>query len=232
MAELRQPNKSAGSLCPLLVTCHTSLAKNLLLLEQRASFVQRFPSHSSIYTSRVASPADLLDILLGKMLNNFQDLAPDFEYVFRDRHELGCFRLFDLPPELWIKICEFAVLPPTPLDITRAKQSKHQRELVKQPAITRVCKLLRQEALPLFYRNNKFEVFHWGRVACVRYWLKAIGSTNLKSMGQLEFHAKFSPEFWIEKFDEIEIPVKVEVAEDQSQATRIRNFQSMVVTFL
>lgn len=165
------------------------------------------------------------------MLNNFENLAPEFENVFRAPHELKPFRLFDLPPELWIKVCEFAVTRSAPLDITRAKQIEHQKEIVRQPPITRVCRLLRQEALPLFYRNA-FEIYHWGRVACTRYWLLAIGDKNLRSMGQLKFHAKFSTDFWTEKFSEIGITVKVEIAEDQSNARQTRNFQAMIVSFL
>lgn len=166
------------------------------------------------------------------MENNFQDLDESFEHVFGKPYdkENFRFRLFDLPPELWLRIIEYAVMKACPINPTKARNAKHQTHIVKQPSITRTCRLLRHESLPAFYRNNKFEVYHWGRVACIRDWLVAIRPANLQAMKTLTFHCKFDPDFWTEKFADIGLLVKIEVAEDQSKASG--SFHTLIVTFL
>lgn len=163
--------------------------------------------------------------------NDFQDLDEDFEYVFRYPQAQN-FRLFDLPTELWLRICELAVTRPSPIDITRARWANHQVQVVKQPAITRTCRVLRHEGLAFFYQNNTFEAHHWGGVACIRQWLLAIGKENLKSMGTFSFHARFEPGFWVQKFEEIGLHVKVELSEDQSGVKDRRRYQTLLITFL
>lgn len=168
------------------------------------------------------------------MLVEFQDLDEGFEYVFRGLHEKddAQFPLFKLPAELWLKVLEHAVTQPRTIDVTRAREPRHQAQIVKQPAITRTTRLLRKEALPLFYRCNDFEIYHWGGTACIRDWLLAIGPDNLKHMGTLTFHAKFEASFWKTKLTEIGIPANVTVAETQTSIKQRPDFQSLTVTFL
>jgi len=70
------------------------------------------------------------------------------------------FRLLDLPPELWIYIAELAVTDDDDAVVNLGLSRKADFVLseAKQPDITRVCKALRKEALPHFYRCNKFFV--------------------------------------------------------------------------
>ena len=51
-------------------------------------------------------------------------------------------------------------------------------------------------------------------------------------MGQLKFHAQFTPDFWTQKFNKLGIAAKVEMAKDQSNALRYMNFQAMIISFL
>lgn len=162
-----------------------------------------------------------------------QDLDEAFEDVFENEiyaKERFTFRLLDLPPELVIRIAQLAVIKPKIIDATLAPELKHQARILQQPAITRTCRMLRRESLLAFYRDNNFEAYHWAKHACVRQWLAAIGQANLCSMGSLTFHCKFDPDFWEQKFEEVGIKTKCEVAEDQSRAGR--RLRTLKVTFL
>ena len=85
-------------------------------------------------------------------------------------------RLFDLPPELWIRICRFAVVKGK-ITIRNSDDNKEVARAVAQPALTRTCKVLREEALKLFYAANEFsfcdksDTIHSG----LRFWLYALG---------------------------------------------------------
>ena len=160
------------------------------------------------------------------------NLDNDFEYIFKLPHERDefRFRLFDLPPELWLHICGLAVTKSNLINPTHAYKKKQQLQILKQPAITRTCRLLRQECLPVFYYNNEFEAYHWEKVDCIRDWLVAVGPSNRRAMGTLTFHCKFDAEFWTKKFADIGILVKIDVADDQSRA--FWNFKTLIVTFL
>ncbi|EMC93655.1 hypothetical protein BAUCODRAFT_37356 [Baudoinia panamericana UAMH 10762] len=120
------------------------------------------------------------------------------------------FRLLNLPAEIWTQIIALAVIYKDPITITRSSRVKDQQELVRQPAITRTCRVLRLEALPLFYRHNTFEGWHVHHVQCPRDWLVAIGDANRKAMGSFRFCAQFSASFWEGKFARMGVKVVVE----------------------
>lgn len=69
------------------------------------------------------------------------------------------FPLLDLPSELWIRICEFAVINKATIEIRDPHFGSSVCAATKQPAITRVSKAIRQESLPLFYKRNEFVIF-------------------------------------------------------------------------
>ena len=117
---------------------------------------------------------------------NLQLLDNSFEEIFAYDSTVRPFRLFDLHPELWLRICHEAVSYPKPINVTRAATTDDQANIVSQPPLTRTCKLLRTEALPMFYRNNTFEARHFCCIACPRQWSVAIGTANLKSYGQYQ----------------------------------------------
>lgn len=62
------------------------------------------------------------------------------------------FRLLDLPPELWSRICRLAVLDGAPSRILHLRGYVRRDDLKRQlqaPAITTVCHAIRTETLPL-----------------------------------------------------------------------------------
>lgn len=139
-----------------------------------------------------------------------ETLPPDFEDVFAPTCQ--SFRLLDLPTELWVHILAFCVEKSHTLDPTQARQGRHQARAVAQPAITKVSRLLRSEALPLFYRLNHFELQHLHDTPCTRDWMVAIGDANRRAMGSLIFHTSFEPEEWVGLFGKCGIEVTVEEA--------------------
>ena len=86
------------------------------------------------------------------MEGDFAILSPELEDVFKSSHELALqrhFRLLDLPPELWLRVLHLAVVYDLPIDPTKAHRLRDQEAIVKQPAILRTCRLLRQEGLSM-----------------------------------------------------------------------------------
>ena len=167
------------------------------------------------------------------MEGDFEHLGDDFEGVFDNPTYIRSqfkFRLLDLPPELMVRICQLAVVQTYTFDPTKAPLAKHQAKIVRQPAITRTCRLLRKESLRAFYRDNNFEAFHWAKKTCIRNWLTAIGVENLRAMRSLTFHCKFNTDFWETKFDEIGIKTKAEMADDQSKA--VGSLRTLRINFL
>lgn len=116
---------------------------------------------------------------------DFALLSDEFEDVFYTPHQIQLrtpFRLLDLPPELWLRICEFAVTKPTAIRVGKEPNPEDQMAVIRQPAITRTSRLLRVEALPMFYALNTFEMLHCFGVPCPRKWITAIGTTNRQRM--------------------------------------------------
>jgi len=113
------------------------------------------------------------------------------------------FRLLDLPNELLLPILDMAVTVSckgNPIRIHYAVRSKKSNvaspageikyrkgaHMLMQPAITRVCRLLRNEGLPMFYKQNTFYSWH-NRYSfrAVRRWLDDIGQVHASNMMQL-----------------------------------------------
>lgn len=65
--------------------------------------------------------------------------------------------LLDLPPELWANICKLVVQETRSIIL---KPGKHCPVVVRQPGITKVCRAIREESLPHFYRENQFCYLH------------------------------------------------------------------------
>ncbi|KAK1072287.1 hypothetical protein LTR74_002599 [Friedmanniomyces endolithicus] len=163
-------------------------------------------------------------------------LPSDFEHIFHGDHSPQTFPLFRLPPEIWLRICDLAVTTPNPINITKFPQRHDQVALVRQPPLTLACRLLRSEALPMFYRNNAFEARHFCQHACPRQWLVAIGREHLRAMGSFKLHTRMSDGFWQGCFERTGLKVKVEVTarEVRGQCPRHAHgrFQTLTVTFL
>lgn len=133
------------------------------------------------------------------MDEDFTLLPPDFEDAFISDYAIllrSPFRLFDLPPELWLRICAMAVIQAKPLQIGKEAYLRDSMAIVKQPAITRTCRLIRDETLPIFYSSNTFEMFHGYDVPCPRKFIVAIGDANRRRMKTLLMHSNCQKDFW------------------------------------
>lgn len=96
------------------------------------------------------------------------------------------FRLLELPPELWSRICRFAILDQPMVIIKGAAYPADVTQQVRQPSLTRVCRLLRKETLPVFYASVAFVILDsWADVEGVIEWLDRIGANNRRSLKQL-----------------------------------------------
>ncbi|KAK3104275.1 hypothetical protein LTR53_018552, partial [Teratosphaeriaceae sp. CCFEE 6253] len=146
-------------------------------------------------------------------------LPQSFEDVFRDEHGIKKFPLFQLPTELWLRVCELAVTFDRPINVTKSALVEQQVASVYQPAITRTCKLLRRETLPLFYRNNIFEARHFCEHACPRRWMVTIGLVNLRMMRTFRLHTRMSDTFWEGCFDRAGVKTTVEVTNANAKGT-------------
>ncbi|KAK5686346.1 hypothetical protein LTS10_002463 [Elasticomyces elasticus] len=84
-------------------------------------------------------------------------MAPKKGSVEMSQTALPAFRLLDLPPELFVHICRYAI--PADKKFVISRSNYNDGSMIMQPAITRVCKLLREELLPIFYTSNTF-IYH------------------------------------------------------------------------
>ncbi|KAK4623751.1 hypothetical protein CLAFUW4_05338 [Fulvia fulva] len=86
------------------------------------------------------------------------------------------FGLLDLAPEIWSTIGKLAVDDhPRPHELFHPYRG---RGAPHQPPITRVCRILRGELLPYFYRTWGSHMIHWGNAGSTGRWLRAIGVEN------------------------------------------------------
>ncbi|KAK6394999.1 hypothetical protein LTR65_001188 [Meristemomyces frigidus] len=86
------------------------------------------------------------------------------------------FRLLDLPPELWCRICEFAVTAEHPIVLDYHFNDRDLCNSIAQPPLARVNQQLRAETVMLFYDRNTFLVKDETTVApMLAKWLFAIG---------------------------------------------------------
>ncbi|KAK5744744.1 hypothetical protein LTR17_001820 [Elasticomyces elasticus] len=99
------------------------------------------------------------------------------------------FPLFKLPPELWLRIGKYVLGQTRKVLYQYSRESnKVWQKRTRQPAITRTCRDLRAELLPIFYQQYvscvfSFEMYSdWrGRAA----WLHAIGAVNRHSLSDV-----------------------------------------------
>ncbi|KAK5744748.1 hypothetical protein LTR17_001824 [Elasticomyces elasticus] len=83
------------------------------------------------------------------------------------KHEV--FRLLDLPDEIWARITRYAATSDQTLTLQPYSPS--------QPPIARVCRLLREEALPTFYSSTiyYYDCYSW-RDHHLLHWLRSVPS--------------------------------------------------------
>lgn len=97
-------------------------------------------------------------------------------------------RLLDLPPELRDLIYEYIVLKPKNTITMLPNFNCFASEVsAAQPALIRVNKQLRSEALPMFYNGNVFlaEVSDTIDLHTAKRWLTSIGEHNIRHLRRL-----------------------------------------------
>ncbi|KAK0278035.1 hypothetical protein LTR35_009357 [Friedmanniomyces endolithicus] len=112
------------------------------------------------------------------------------------------FPLFDLPPELWIRVCRFAVIRPTPTVLTAKLPARVFRAKVRQPPITRTCTTIRKETLSQFYAapfvyDDRSQHEAWELVS----WLKVLRAETRSNL--LDLVIESNQDDRIEYFDEL-----------------------------
>ncbi|GIZ37431.1 hypothetical protein CKM354_000087700 [Cercospora kikuchii] len=101
------------------------------------------------------------------------------------------FRLLDLPPEIVIRVLEFAVSidhkpkliydPPGRRSICGFYDTSF--ELYKQPAITKACHWLRNEGLSIFYSHNRFLMTATNdEINSLWMWMASLQAKHLKEI--------------------------------------------------
>lgn len=100
------------------------------------------------------------------------------------QHDELSFPLFDLPPELWIRCCQLAVINPGPITISGRDGNADVKASTSPPPITKTCRAIRAETLSFFYEANEFRFIDDGHrdVSGLMPWLHAIRSTHWPSV--------------------------------------------------
>ncbi|KAK4907355.1 galactokinase [Elasticomyces elasticus] len=103
------------------------------------------------------------------------------------------FRLLDLPPELQLRIYEFAVCNDEPIDITVGRQTKQPYMSPRaQPALARTCRSICVDALKFYYAGNMFEANYCQRErqpsAIAIQWLHSIGASSRGLISSLQLY--------------------------------------------
>lgn len=115
-------------------------------------------------------------------LNSFADLIKD----------VPTFRLIDLPPELWSRICRLAAKSEDLARVNLTTKTRYHMYMkaiqspVAPKSITLVCKAIREETLPVSYTTHF--VFrdpysaHSGRL--LRAWLRSVEPRHCRTLSQ------------------------------------------------
>jgi len=101
------------------------------------------------------------------------------------------FRLLDLPLELWLRICQVAIVQPTPVTLSTSQPSATFRERLRQPPLTSLNRAVRRELLPYFYSTTTFifEDKHC-QYDGLNAWLRAIGPSNYRHLAHVAIYGK------------------------------------------
>ncbi|KAK5695745.1 hypothetical protein LTR17_024429 [Elasticomyces elasticus] len=103
------------------------------------------------------------------------------------------FRLLSLPPELWSRTCRLAVTRQDPMQFSEDMSCREVKNIVKQPAITLVCKIIREEIIDDFYGNLFVFKDHLQTENLFWSWLRAlcVGDRVKYSIPSLKVRSQF-----------------------------------------
>ncbi|TKA31793.1 hypothetical protein B0A50_01872 [Salinomyces thailandicus] len=129
-------------------------------------------------------PADTLEVAVQGGANIPQ---PEDHNPISDKPQHQPFRLLDLPPELWTRICQLDITRPPSTVITKAAHANTVCRQTTQPPLTRTSRLLRSETLPIFYNLHTFVIVdNYADVDDgVVKWLDSIGKRNRRCLKRL-----------------------------------------------
>ncbi|KAK4957168.1 hypothetical protein LTR10_005126 [Elasticomyces elasticus] len=127
------------------------------------------------------------------------------------------FPLFELPAEIWSKIARSAVTSDEPIRLCSygCPKSRQHRTQGTPPAITQVCKIIREEILSTFYLANTFTSYDYGdEFADKRLvrWLRAYSQayTHRAMDVFVESHHSDAQEFFDQQLGKIGFAVRNE----------------------
>lgn len=102
----------------------------------------------------------------------------------------NAFRFLDLPTEIRNRIYEYVeACAPLQGPILPSICQHHNVRLAVQPKVTKVSRQLRNEAIPIFYASNKFEVhIHRCDFQFFFDWMDKIGFDNRKHLRNVSVH--------------------------------------------
>ncbi|KAK5697989.1 hypothetical protein LTR97_006949 [Elasticomyces elasticus] len=111
-------------------------------------------------------------------------------------NEAKC-RLLALPAELRLQIYEYAVLKSRPVIITRRETKAGRKAQLIQPALSKTCRSIREDALKIYYSKTRFAATYssWGdrgrkdwrrNASTINRWLRCIGAKNRGLINSLE----------------------------------------------
>lgn len=101
--------------------------------------------------------------------------------------------LLDLPPEIWSRICKLVIHCDKPVNLDLPSYPVHpslaiRRTPAKQPPITRICRVIREDCLPHYYRATIFYFCDaFDRTDSVSKWLVGIGKANRAALRMVFF---------------------------------------------
>ncbi|KAF7191176.1 hypothetical protein HII31_07536 [Pseudocercospora fuligena] len=109
-------------------------------------------------------------------------------------------RLPHLPPELWVIIGKLAIDAEDEILNRWNSDEKEQNALMRQPGITRTCKVLRDEVLPYWYRTKVtcelWEDHNWWVWVDIAQWLRVIGPQARSQLGRAYILSSTSDATW------------------------------------
>ncbi|KAK5702890.1 hypothetical protein LTR97_003836 [Elasticomyces elasticus] len=111
-------------------------------------------------------------------------------------------RLLELPQELQDGIFEPVAIQEVPImtcwpycshyaDGHFSSETQYKRDRV-QPALSETCRSIRSNVVPIYYKQNTFEICYCGRILCgSEMWLTGIGAANRAMLRRVIAHEMF-----------------------------------------
>ncbi|TKA69474.1 hypothetical protein B0A49_05212 [Cryomyces minteri] len=146
-------------------------ANCLMLRRLRVGAFELFRNQVMPSPNAVTRDLMLVGISLHRPLVPKQDCAGHWVYELDESDADAPFPFLELPAELRNNIYSLALVQPSRINVYDGSSSK-------QPPLTRVCKQIRGECLPLFYGANEFYAEVFAPRFKLPFWFRVIGNAN------------------------------------------------------